>query len=155
MMMTFVFIFYMATNMVPANVDQFKIEAQNPSDKTDTIILNFDRDKTGRWKVVPNHKPDDIMFFKFDDQSNFIMQDGQEGKEKTYPLLQKMSVEKNHKKWKKATSVTFKNIEKDKKGLKGLVFDIQKSGKRKRTITMDTDKNKDIGELPTMTVIWE
>jgi len=155
MMMTFVFIFYMATNIVPANVDQFKIEAQNPDDKTDTIILDFNREKTGKWKVAPRHKSDDVMFFKFDDNANFTMQDGLKGQEKTYPLLQKMSIEKNHKKWKKVTSVTFKNTEKDKKGLKSLIFDIQKSGKSQRTITVDSDKSTDVGALPTMTVIWE
>ncbi len=153
MMTTFIFVFYMATNIIPANVDHFKIEAQNPDDKADMIILDFNRDNTGRWKVVPRHKADDVMFFKFDEQANLTIQDGLKGKEKTYPLLEKMSVEKNHRKWKKVTNVSFKT--KEKTGLGSLVFNIKKSGKRQRTVQVDAEKSPQLGSLPAMIITWE
>lgn len=154
-MMTFVFIFYMATNMVPGNVDKFKVEAQNPDDKTDTIILDFNRNKDGRWKVVPRNKKDDVMLFKFDKQGNFMMQNGTEGKENTYPLLSKLKMEKNHKKWRKVTQVTFKDAKSDGADGKKVVFNIVKKGKSKRTIKVDESQSPDIGAIPEMTVIWK
>ena len=155
--MTFVFVFYMATNMVPANSDQFKIEIHNPKNTTETVTLDFTRDQAKRWKVVPSHKPKEVLHFKFDKQANVTIQD-KSAEEKTYPLLREMEIKKDHKKWKKVTKVTFKKKAEDKEGKEKatyIAFTIEKSGKTKRTIQLDTTQKSPVMDFPAMTVIWK
>ena len=154
MVQTFVFIFYMALNVVPANTTQFNIEMQNPKNEQEVFVLDFKQQKDG-WVVVPSHKPKETLFFHFDKNNVCYTQYGEQGKEERVDLLTKMNITPNHKKWKKVTKVEFKP-KKQGEAPEKLVFMISKTGKKKRAISLDKDTPSAISStMPKIEVSWK
>ncbi|WP_045113017.1 hypothetical protein [Microscilla marina] len=155
MIQIFVFIFYMALNLVPAKTTQFKMEMHNPDNDKEVVVLEFKQQKD-QWAVVPSHKPDDVLFFRFDKQQHCYVKDGIKGKEEKVDLLNKMHIVPNHKKWKKVTKVVF-DLKKEQEGSpRHLVFMVAKDGKKKRIISIDKKAVPDMSKaMPEMHLTWK
>jgi hypothetical protein len=154
MVQTFVFIFYLALNVVPANTTQFNIEMHNPSNDQEVVVLDFKR-QNDQWTVVPSHKPKETLFFHFDKDNVCYIKDGEQGKEDRVDLLTKLNITPNHKKWKKVTKVEFKP-KKQGEAPDKLVFAISKKGKKKRVISLDKDSAPEMSKMvPKMEVSWK
>lgn len=153
MIQTFVFIFYMAVSIVPAKNTQFQMKMYNPENDKETVILDFKRDKD-QWSVVPNHTPNDVLYFRFNKQYCYI-KEGAKGKEKEVDLLTKMEIKANHKKWGKVSQVEFRPKEKEGK-VNNIVFDIEKKGKKKRMISLNgkTSPNMSV-RMPKIHLSWK
>ena len=158
MQMTFVFIFYIAFNLVPGKVDQFQIEAQHPEKENERLTLFFAREAK-EWKITTNTGKKESAFLRFEG-STFYMREGEgDGKKpQKIDLLSKMAVVTDHKKWRKVTKVTFKGKEDKGNNPKGksLTFHVVKKGKKKRTIKLDRTNNPGLGEgIPIMHINWK
>ena len=88
-----VFVFYIVTNAIPGNVDQFQMQTKNSD--TETIQLDFIRQKDGMWKVIPDHDQDDVAYFMFDKKLNFHTHTGDKEQMEVIPLQSKLKMTKN------------------------------------------------------------
>ncbi|OJJ18716.1 hypothetical protein BKI52_24235 [marine bacterium AO1-C] len=152
-MVAYTIIFYLATNIVPANADRFYIDTQNLKDPSQKMTLNFTKQKDGNWKVVPDVAPDDPLYFSFDKNLNFYSLEGRSGQRDTLPLSKLIKIKKNHKKWKKVTEVMIKPRSADSQ--ERLSFVVEKKGKKQRIIRPGDDVKTEVKEIPSMHLRWE
>lgn len=155
MVQTFVFIFYVVVNLVPANTNQFLLEMQSPKDNETNLKLDFVR-KKDKWTVAPRSEPQEVVTFYFDKDWVFYAKEREDGKTDKVTLLQEMNIKPNHKKWKKVTKVVFaqKLKEAEKEG-EELIFNIKKDGAKKRIIEIDKTAPAGMGSLPAMHLSWK
>ncbi|EAY31181.1 hypothetical protein [Microscilla marina] len=155
MVKTFVLIFYMALNIVPSRVKQFKIEVKNPANQIEKIQLNFTRNKK-QWQVIASHKPQDTLYFRFDKARYCYIREGSNGKESKADLLTKVEIKRNHRRWRKVSRVEFvpkQGKYNDRKS--GLVFAISRKKRRKKLIEVDRTSAPEMSKaMPDMLLSW-
>jgi len=152
-MIVYTIIFYMATNIVPADMDKFYIDTQNLKDPSQKMTLNFTKQQDDQWKVVPDVAQNDPLYFRFDEKLNFYSYEGRSGQKDTIPLNKLVKIKKNHKKWKKVTEVMVKPRSDDSKERLTLV--VEKKGKKQRVIRPGSDTQAEVKEIPAMHVRWD
>lgn len=151
--MVYIIVFYMATNIVPSNVDQFKIETQNLKDRSEKLTLNFTKKEGNWWRADAQQHPDEYLTFRFDKNLNCEVYERDRVKRKdTIPVGKLMTIKQNHKKWKKATEVSIKSLSADTK--ESLIFKIEKTGRKQRVIRLGSIKIPKLKEMPAMHVSW-
>lgn len=152
MVQTFVFIFYMALNIVPSKTTQFNIEMHNPKDAKEVVVLDFKKQKD-YWTVGPKDKPKDRLLFRFDKDNVCYIKETETGKEEKVKLLSETEITPNHKKWKKVTKIEFKSRE---KASRTLIFNITKKGKKGRVIALDKSMKPEMSRMmPKMEISWK
>ena len=63
--MAYVLVFYMATNIIPANVEEFKIDTQNLKNQSESLTLNITKQKDNWWRADAKQHPDEFLYFSF------------------------------------------------------------------------------------------
>ena len=156
MIQTFVFIFYLAVNLVPANTNKFLLEMQSPKDNETKLILDFVRVKDG-WSVSPRSKSQEVVTFHFDKDQVFYAKEKGDGKTDKVSLLKGMNIKPNHKKWKKVTKIVFaQKVKEGEKDAAQLIFNIKKDGAKKRIIEIDkTAAPDEMRSMPAMNLSWK
>lgn len=154
MQTTFVFIFYIILNLVPANVDKFQVEGQEPG-KDEKVTLYFER-QAKEWKVIANTGKKESVFLRLDGKDFYLKEENKNPQK--VDLLNKMNIETNHKKWGKVTKVIFEAKEKTSPDNEEhrLIFNIKKDGKKKRIIDFDRKDNPEYGKyMPVLYMSWK
>jgi len=153
--MAYIIIFYLATNVIPVNVDQFSINMTNLKDNSENLTLNLTKQKDNWWRAKALQHPDEPLNFRFDENLDCHFYDRDRVAQKDIiPLGNLMEIKKDHKKWKKASQVTLESRKKYQGKSKTLVFNIQKTGKQKRKIQLNAAKSSIDRKLPAIQVNW-
>lgn len=161
MIMSFVFVFYMATHIVPSHVDQFQISAENPANNAQKNILTLKRQKKAGWQITVSNagkKKEEEIFFQFAPNRSLYIHNSLKGKSDTVDVLSVLNIEKDHKKWRKTTKVAFKSQgdSKFKKEMPNLYFEINKKGRRKYIIQVDKGKMSSNNQIiPPLQITWK
>jgi len=154
--MAYIIIFYLATNVIPVNVDKFSLDMTNLKEKSENLTLNFTKQKDNWWRAKALQHPDEPLNFRFDENLECqVYERDRVAQKDMIPLGKVMEITKNHKKWKKVSQVTFESKKKYQGKSKTLVFEIQKTGKQKRKIRFNAAKSSIDRKLPDMQVNWQ
>lgn len=160
MIMSFVFVLYMATHIVPGHIDQFQISAENPTNNEQKNILTLKRQKKAGWQITVSNtgKKKEEIFFQFAPNRSLYIHNSLKGKSDTVEVLSVLTIEKDHKKWRKATKIAFKSQENSrfKKEMPNLYFEINKKGRRKYIIQVDKGKMSGNNQImPPLQITWK
>lgn len=140
---------YIITSMVPAKSTQFRMEVVGQGDKKATTECIRAADKWVVTKSVKEGISDKGMTFYFDG-ATFCVKDAESTTYQKIPLLEKVKLVPNHKKWRKVTQVLLKPLVQSKEA-KPMVVQIVRKDKNTRIMRLDPtnypDLAKEIGEV--------
>lgn len=151
MIVVYVFIFYMTTNIIPGNVEQFKVNANDLKTKEKAVRFDFTKQEGNKWKVIADGKSDDPFYFRFDEKLNFYSFDARARRYDTIPIGKQLKIKKNHKKWRKASEAMIKIKGEDK----SVTVKISKTGKKQRLLKISEENNIKLKVKPTLNLSWK
>ena len=150
MIVVYVFLFYMTTNIIPGNVEQFEVNANDLATKEKAVKFDFTKQKDNQWKVVADGNSKAPFYFRFDEELNFYSFDTKVRRYDNVPIGKQLKVKKNHRRWRKASEAMIKIKGEDK----SVTIKISKTGKRQRLLKITEENNLKLKVKPTLNLSW-
>lgn len=140
--MVFVIFFYIATNIIPANTEEFSLATHSLKKQSQKLTLKVTKQPETWWKAVPKESPESPLHFRFGKDQNFYAYEGNKANTETIPFGKAVKIKQNRKKWKKATEVLIKSLNTKE----SITLKIEKTGKKQRVIKVIDIKNSQFKE---------